>query len=492
MEIAGIYYYKTWIFQNILELFMAIEKKKLMDLPNGVRAAYQKAESVLSKGSVDYAVELLLGIVKREPGFIEARELLRKAERVQFAHTNTFKKIMNSISAFSYIIKGRALVAKKPLEALAAAEEAIRLNISLMPSQALLADAAKSADAPFIQIEAYEAMVDKNPTNEANLKILADLYESQGLGMKVLAIRQKIAAKYPNNLEAQAALRAAAALATMEQGSWNDNSSSSVQKAAKAAKKEVRDDRIIRAEEDVKDMIKYYEAQVEKGDESIDVRRKLADLYIRDEQFENAISAYEWIVKKLGTLDPNIDRAIETSRVAIADKKIKSLEEAKAPQEEIDAVRKEIMDYRLERAEDRVRLYPNDTLMRYDLAELYWELGRVDDALQHFQIAQKNPSKRLLSIVYLGRCFAAKKQFDMAVEQYDKAISDMPVMDKDKMNAIYHLGTTCEIMGNDEKAMDCFKQIYSANVNYLDVAKRMEAYYAKQNAKREAEKAKEA
>ena len=116
----------------------------------------------------------------------------------------------------------------------------------------------------------------------------------------------------------------------------------------------------------------------------------------------------------------------------------------------------------------------------------------LDKALEQFQLAQRNPQKRLSAIVYLGRCFAEKKQYDMAVEQYDKAISEMPVMDKDKMEALYHLGVTCEEMGDDKRAMECFKEIYSANVNYLDVAKRMDAYYARVNAAREKAKAAEA
>jgi len=237
-------------------------------------------------------------------------------------------------------------------------------------------------------------------------------------------------------------------------------------------------------------MIKLYEKDIAEGNESIDLRRKLAELYQRDGRFQDAIDAYDWLVKKMGTLDPSIDKAIEMCHIEVSNAKRNQLKESGAPQEEIDKVKQEIDKYRLDRAEDRVRLYPNDTLMRFDLACIYWEFQQVDKALEQFQLAQRNPQKRLQAIVYLGRCFAFKKQYDMAVEQYDKAISDMPVMDKEKMNAIYHLGVTCENMGNDEKAMDCFKQIYSANVNYLDVAKRMDAYYARLNAKREAEKAK--
>ena len=82
-------------------------------------------------------------------------------------------------------------------------------------------------------------------------------------------------------------------------------------------------------------------------------------------------------------------------------------------------------------------------------------------------------------MTYLGRCFHAKGQNDMAVEQFNSVLSEMPVMDKDKMSTLYYLGVTYEEIGDGKNAIDCFKQIYSANVNYLDVAQRMNDYYAK-------------
>lgn len=471
---------------------MPIVKKTLSEVSPAIRAAFQKAQDVLSKNSLDYGIELLKEITKKDPGFLDSRIMLRKAEKTKYAHMNIFQKILAHILSIPPILKGGALVAKKPLEALGLAEDALAINIASPLAYELLAKAGLALDANFIAVEAYEALVDRNPKNEPNLRKLAELYEADGQGAKVLHIRQIIAAKYPDNLEAQAALRAAAALATMEQGKWNE-SGSSVAKAAAAAKKkggekQVRDDRIIRAEEDVREMIGVYEKRVANGDESIDMRRKLAELYQRDKRYSDAIETYNWLVKKMGTLDPTIDKAIEACRIELSDQRIKELQEQHAPQEEIDKEKQAINQYRLERGEERVRLYPNDTLIRYDLAELYWEFNMLDKALEQFQIAQRNPQKRLSAIVYLGRCFAAKKQYDMAVEQYDKAIAEMPVMDKDKMNAIYHLGVTCEEMGNTKRAMDCFKQIYSANVNYLDVAKRMDAYYAKLNAEREKSK----
>ncbi len=471
---------------------MAIEKKTISDISPGIRSVYHKAQDVIATNSLDYGIELLKEILKKEPGFLDARTALRSAERKRALGMSTFKKFIAKIKLNKYVIIGRACLSKNPRKALDEAEEALSLNVWSTSALSLLADAGRALGANFIVVEALESIVELDDKNESNLKALAEACEIEGEGNKVLRIRQQIASKHPNNLEAQAALRAAAALATMERTKKNEKEKAlekqkkfeAQAKGGEATSELLRDDRVIRSEDDVKKMVEYYEGLVKNGDESIDNRRKLADFYQRLGRWADAIEAYQWIVDKHGTLDPTLDKNIEECTVKMYAEYIAQLKEQKAPQEEIDQRTAEINQYRLERAEDRVKNYPNDTLVRYELAVIYWEFGQVEKALEQFQYAQKNPQKRLSAIVYLGRCFAAKKQYDMAVEQYEKAISEMPTMDAQKMDALYHQGCTYGAIGDDEKAMDCFKQIYAVNVNYLDVAKRMDAFYQKINAKR--------
>jgi len=66
----------------------------------------------------------------------------------------------------------------------------------------------------------------------------------------------------------------------------------------------------------------------------------------------------------------------------------------------------------------------------------------------------------------------------MAIEQFQKAIDEMLVMDKDKENALYYLGVAYEHMGENEKALNCFKEIYQQNVNFRDVKEKIENFYA--------------
>lgn len=465
---------------------MPIEKKSLREISSPIRAIYQKARDVIDKNGLDYGIELLKGVVIREPGFLDARELLRNAERRKLQSMGGFSKLLAKLKVNKFTLKGKTLLSKKPAEAMAQAEEALAILLDCPSALRLLAEAGQALEADFIAVEALEILVELDPENEQNLELLAQVYELVGDGKNFLKLKQKIANMHPGDLEAAAAVRAAAAMATMEEGRWNEKDSDFRTHLKEQGAIETtiaqQGDKIVRSVADVAEMITEYEGMLQAGESSLDLLKKLAELYMRAGRFEDAIKQYDAVVEKMGNLDPAIDKAIEKANVAIGELNVKNLQEAGASEEEINAARQQIYDYKLQRYEERVRLYPNDLQLRFDLAELYWELQDIDKALEQFQLAQRNPQRRLVSIVYLGRCFGAKGQYDMAVEQMTKALKEMPTMDKDKMNALYSLGTIYEAMNRTEDAMDCFKQIYSVNVNYQDVSQRMNNYYAQKKA----------
>ena len=413
---------------------MALEKIVLKDLPQAYRSAFNRAQEVIKNGSYEYGVELLKDILKARPGFWEAREAIREAQKQKTEHLGGFGKLIGSFSMNKFILKGKSQLKKNPLEALQCGEEA-----------------------------------------------LSRLYS--GAGLKLVAeAAVELEARHPNNLDAIAKLRAAAATASMSTTTFIDDKKGASKSQVSGSKAPnlsdlERGDRIIRSEDDIREMIRRYEEGIAAGQISMEVYRKLAELYQRVNRHQDAVDTYMKLVELQGNLDPIVDRAIEKSQVALYEAYIKQLEKDGHPQEEIDAARSEMINYRLERSQDRVRKYPNDLQMRFELACLLWDIGDVDHALEEFQHSQRNPQRKLESMVYMGRCFAAKERYDMAIEQFEGALSEMKYMDKDKMKALYYEGTTYEAMGEAEKALECFKQIYAVNVGYLDVADRINAYY---------------
>ncbi len=462
-----------------------IEEKTLREITSDMRNNFQTAMNAVDKNNIDYAILLLKSLVQKEPGFMDAREQLRKVERIKTQSLGFLAKTMGGMKAGGLATKGKALLSKDPKKAMNLAEDALAIMLSNIPALNLLAQAGRALEADFIAIEALVLAAEYHPKNEGVLNWLAEVYAELGMGAKTLQIRQQIAAMNPEDMNKQQAVRAAAALATIEKGSLDQDDFRKSLKDENESVKSEQDDRIVRDIDDVKNLIEEYEQTIAAGDASVEVYRKLAEMYQRGNEHDKALENFNIVVEQMGTLDPHIDKAIEKSTVANFNKTIKQWEEyAEAEpdkkdeaEQNIAQIKNQMLEYQLERALARVNLYPNDTELRFELAIVYWEMKNIDDALQQFQIAQKNPHRRLTALVYLGRCFHEKGQNDIAVEQFEQAIEGLLAMNKEKMDALYHLAVTYEAMGEKEKAAATFKQIYQANVTYRDVAERMEKLY---------------
>lgn len=453
-----------------------------------MRNNYQTAMGAVEKNNTDYAILLLKGIVQKEPGFMEAREALRKQEKIKISKMGFFKKMTSGMKAGSLATKSKGqMMRKKPEAAMKLAEDAVAENLASVPALNALAQAGIGLEASFITIEALEIAAEYHPKNINILDWLARAYADDKQGTKCLAIRQKIAAMDPKNMDKQAAVRGAAALATMEKGNMEKEGADyrDMLKNKDESEQMEQEERIVRDVNDVQNIINSLEEKIANGEATAENHRKLADLYQRGGNHEKAIENYNQVVEKMGTLDPYIDAAIEKSELAKLESAIaewqaygESAPENKAEADQnIAQIKAQELEYRKTRATARVKLYPNDTELRFNLGVVCWDRGEVDEALQAFQLGQKNPAKRTTALVYLGRCFHEKGQFDLAVDQFTSAVKAMAGMNKEKMDALYHLGSTYEAMGNKDQASECFKQIYQANINFRDVAQKMENLY---------------
>ena len=111
---------------------------------------------------------------------------------------------------------------------------------------------------------------------------------------------------------------------------------------------------------------------------------------------------------------------------------------------------------------------------------LYFQAGKISEAIAEFQKAQNNPHKRLAAMSYLAQCFAKRKMFDLAARTLQNAIKEKPVFDDEKKDLIYNLGCVLETMGKKEEAIEQFKLIYEMDIGYKDVAAKVDAFYAGQ------------
>ena len=149
---------------------------------------------------------------------------------------------------------------------------------------------------------------------------------------------------------------------------------------------------------------------------------------------------------------------------------------AAAADKDADTERKAFID---DAARRNVERRPNDLSARQALGLLYLERTQFDDAIAHFQEAQKGSVVRTAALLGLARAYKGKKQYELAVAQFILVKAEPGPLDEQRKEVIYQLGECYELLGRREQAIGEFKAIYAEDVAYRDVAARINAYYTK-------------
>ncbi len=118
---------------------------------------------------------------------------------------------------------------------------------------------------------------------------------------------------------------------------------------------------------------------------------------------------------------------------------------------------------------------PEEAAAHYDLGIAFKEMGLVDEAIAEFQVALRAGDERLKIYEELGHCFLLKQQYTVAAKVLGRGL-EMPVEDEiDRIGVYYHLGTAYEQLGRIDDARDAFERVMSLDINFRDVARRLES-----------------
>ncbi|MBI4466065.1 MAG: tetratricopeptide repeat protein [Acidobacteria bacterium] len=120
-----------------------------------------------------------------------------------------------------------------------------------------------------------------------------------------------------------------------------------------------------------------------------------------------------------------------------------------------------------------------DVETHYNLGIAYKEMGLMEEAISEFQKVVKAAEKtadatHLFRVcTLLGVCFMEKGLPNIAVRWYERALK-APGLDEEGALALrYDMGVAHEQAGNRKAALDCFMEVYGANVDYRNVGERI-------------------
>lgn len=451
-----------------------MERKTFSKVQIYVRDSYNRAAKLAANGDYAGAVDILLPVIKANPEVPQLFERIREYEIAWHKEKNIFAKLGGLLISLFVAPVAAIMAFINPVTAMAMCEGPLAMCVDNPLMLQVMALASNAADAPWGTVTALNVIRELHPNNTMVLKPLAEAMQRNNQAGEALKIHQKIAASTPSNLAAREELRSAMALASLERGRWEEGGTTQdkAKDSGDAVIQQMLEGTIHDAEQAQK-LIDKFTADLEKTD-SVDIRRKLADAYMVAEKFEDAFREYETVSKKLGVDDPVLDKQMEKAHTSRLDQIIAELESA-GDQEKAEEVKQQKAQYRADHIFSRAQKFPNDAQLQFDLGELYFELGDIEQARTVFTQTAEFAQKKRACMVYLGRCALHFQDAPKAIEYLDTAIKDMYRMDKHKREALYFLGNAFELAGDNEKAVDCYKKILASMQNYRDVPQRMAA-----------------
>lgn len=132
----------------------------------------------------------------------------------------------------------------------------------------------------------------------------------------------------------------------------------------------------------------------------------------------------------------------------------------------------------LDTARALVERYPGDLDARFQFAELLLAASEIELAIAEYQQTRNTLKWRVPSLLGLARCFRARGLIDLAITQLRTAKNELSLMDKTKKAVIYELGTCHEALQQPDQAIEQFKEIYTEDIGFRDVAEKINAHYA--------------
>ncbi len=443
-----------------------------------------KATKAAERGSLDVALSLCKQALTLAPSEEQAR---RQYHEVRIRLFQAQKKgglglKMAELSAQMKCSKVQALIKENKLEeALAQAEEILDVNPLSAKLNEFYFDIAQRTNHPEAMLSAMETLSEACPNDMDLMLRMGKVYMQHGIFNRARDCFQRVSQANPADLNIQKLLKDAMAKDTMTAGGWEENAGKRGGFQALIRDKELaakldRNAKAVVSGDDAEAAIAEAKEKIAREPKNINYYRALARIYIQNRRFEEALETFD-AARKVNPADPELDRNWSDTKLRAFDAQIEAL---RAAGKEDDAYNMEVekAQFAFDDLLRRVENYPNDLGLRYDLGVMYFDNEYYDDAIQQFQLAQKSPKHRLEALYYLAVCFKGKGQPDMAVMQLEAANSQLQVMDDLKKRVIYTLGQIAEEAGETEKAFNYYKDVYAADIGFLDIGERMQRVHA--------------
>lgn len=400
---------------------------------------YNRAKSVAAMAKGDVVLQRFKRVVQDFPDLEPAREKLRELELEKLKNPGALAKLIAPLMTMIKLPKIKSLTYSDPMKAIAICEDLLAIHLNNTAVLHAMADAAMALDAPFIAVEAL-SFIKRFAPKDAKLATKMAIAKD-----KLDRIRRPT--KKINDADGEAVIQ------QLIDGNIYDADQAQI-------------------------LIKRFSKELMSND-SVDMRKKLAEAYMVARDYENALKEYKAVAERLGALDPMIDKAAEKAYLCQIDESLNALranpeayENAEGQIAELESHRQA---YRLKKAKKRSELYPKDALLHFELGEIYFEMKNYAAAMEEFKLSGRSLQKEAESRFAIGRCLYEsgdiQRGLDIMEEFYPNMEAGRVLLTGMYTLAEYHLA-----QGNEKRCYELMHEISRRSARFMDAAQRAAEY----------------
>ncbi len=277
------------------------------------------------------------------------------------------------------------------------------------------------------------AVNDKRPRKEQFLRLMEACKKA---GIFEMAVRAGEAAirLAPEDSKLSTEVRNLAAQSTMSKGGYENTGQdggfrSNIRDAEKQRQLEEQE-RVVRSEGAADRIVASTKAEYDARPQDRTVIRRYAAALVQRAAGDDEQTAIGVLMKAYQeTQEFGFRQDAGNIRLKIARRELKALQAAAAANPADEAAKatsasaaQKLLDMEIGEFEARVAAYPTNVVLKADLGQRYFEVGRFDEAIDLLQQAKDDAKNRATVMSYLGRAFAAKAWHEEAIGTFRLAL----------------------------------------------------------------------
>ncbi|NUN48242.1 MAG: tetratricopeptide repeat protein [Candidatus Brocadiae bacterium] len=446
-----------------------------------VEALFAKGSEAFNKKNWDYAIEIFKTITLTDPNHVKARQALRmtviqKCQQAGFPGSLSSKMRGAAASMQISASKGEKKIAVATDYLIG---DPMHVGVRVALGTALM-------EGNFVDgaITEFEHVLQSDAVNKHSMKALGDLHQKKGDVKKAIEYYSKVQSMDNTDREVTSKLKNLLAENTIKEGGMDKAKSfRDMVKDTEGASRAEKDKQLVKTgaemDEEIQQLLDVVNADPTNPQQAKTLK-KISEMQVRKKDYDAAIASLER-AKELDRGDGTIKMKIGDIQITKLDQKVQAAKAA-AGGDTTNAAFKaayvELVKFRIEEFQRRVRDFPTDMSLHFELGKAQLVGGMVDQAIAEFQMTIKDPKRKIESMNYLGQCFHRKKIHDLAATQFLKALEAAPTQEWE-LQLRYNLIDCYSAMNKLNEAKDECKKIMNIDISYKDVSKRLEELNAR-------------